>query len=216
VRGRLYALSPGYPGLRPGLQKVEGDVLSFDDDALFAQLDHLEGFDPSRPVSEDFEYTREPCEAFSPEGTSLGTVWAYWILPSRLSHYEAIAVERWDHLAPRAECIRTVRAHTASFECSPKVFTGERVTCIREDARHPGWFFGQDARGVEGYFPLDWFTVDAEGAQAIARFDYDAAELSLAAGCRVEVEQTAGSWSLVRSGEQRGWIPTACLTDPGA
>ena len=89
VRGQLYALSPGYPGMTPGERRVEGEVLSFDDDGLLAALDRLEGYDPNRPVSADFEYTRESCEVFSADGVSLGRVEAYWILPSRLSEYSA-------------------------------------------------------------------------------------------------------------------------------
>lgn len=98
VRGTLYVLDPGYPGLRPGNARVEGDVLSFEDDALLARLDKLEGFDPRDPASPDSEYTRERCEAFSLEGQPRGEVWAYWILPSRLSQYNGHVVEHWDHL----------------------------------------------------------------------------------------------------------------------
>jgi gamma-glutamylcyclotransferase (GGCT)/AIG2-like uncharacterized protein YtfP len=99
VRGRLYALSPGYPGLRPGENRVEGEVLSFACDGILAALDALEGFDPADPLSLKGEYTRGLCEAFAPEGPLLGKVWVYWILPSRLSEYAARAVERWDHRA---------------------------------------------------------------------------------------------------------------------
>lgn len=98
VRGQLYALAPGYPGMTAGDRRVEGDILSFDDEGLLQTLDQLEGFDPLNPSSLAGEYTRELCPAFAPDGASLGQVWAYWMLPSRLREYEGRPVERWDHL----------------------------------------------------------------------------------------------------------------------
>lgn len=99
TRGQLYALSPGYPGLRPGENRVAGDVLSFDDDGLLRALDELEGFDPAHPDAPDGEYTRERCPVAAADGSPLGEAWAYWIRPERLEAYAARAVTAWDHRA---------------------------------------------------------------------------------------------------------------------
>ncbi|MFP4281656.1 MAG: gamma-glutamylcyclotransferase [Opitutales bacterium] len=96
VRGALYALAPGYPGMRPGDRWVAGEVLSFDADELLGALDELEGYASADPAGG--EYERASCEAWTPDGTLLGTVWAYWILPAKLIEYEGRPVERWDHL----------------------------------------------------------------------------------------------------------------------
>jgi gamma-glutamylcyclotransferase (GGCT)/AIG2-like uncharacterized protein YtfP len=93
VQGTLYALDPGYPGLLPGENRVEGSILSFNDPDLLDQLDDLEGYDAEAP--EEGEYERGEIDAFTPDGTALGRVFVYWILPQRLEEYQGREVEKW-------------------------------------------------------------------------------------------------------------------------
>lgn len=93
VKGALYSLDPGYPGLRPGEARVEGDVLSFDDAELMDQLDELEGYDAEDP--EDGEYLRGTVEACDADGRGLGEVSVYWILPQKLDELNGEPIEDW-------------------------------------------------------------------------------------------------------------------------
>lgn len=79
VRGTLYDLHLGYPGLRlSGTDWVHGYLLTFWKDADFLRLDELEGYNPSRPDSEN-EYTRLRVACFSPDGEPIGEAWTYEI-----------------------------------------------------------------------------------------------------------------------------------------
>jgi hypothetical protein len=103
-------------------------------------------------------------------------------------------------------------AHDRSFDRAPSVHTGELVRRVRHDERNPGWFHGVAPGGVEGYFPVRWFDVDAVAAVARALRDYDAMELTVGAGVEVECLAEESGWMLVRtSGGEQGWIPVGCV-----
>ena len=107
---------------------------------------------------------------------------------------------------------RTRTAHHRSFERAPRVAEGGVVRRFRDDERSPGWFYGADGEGTAGYFPIEWFDLDATGAMATARRDYDAMELTIDAGVPVECLAEAAGWMLVRTDTgAQGWIPLACL-----
>lgn len=85
IRGALYALHLGYPGLRrQGKGWVQGYLLSFASKANFLRLDMLEGYDPLRAYSEN-EYIRLKVPAFSHQGEPLGEVWTYEITETILT-----------------------------------------------------------------------------------------------------------------------------------
>ncbi len=84
VRGRLYDLHVGYPGLR--LEDdgwVEGCLLEVPDPVDFARIDQLEGYDPARPEGEN-EYIRRRVACFDASGEPLGTAWTYEVSESEL------------------------------------------------------------------------------------------------------------------------------------
>jgi len=111
-----------------------------------------------------------------------------------------------------AQALRTTKAHERSFERAPRVGAGEVVRRLRDAEKDPGWFFGVAPDGVEGYFPVSWFSIDATGATARALRDYDAAELTIGAGIPVECLAEEPGWRLVRAQDGReGWIPDACV-----
>ena len=77
IRGALYDLHVGYPGL---LLKdagwVQGYVLEFKTEKDFLRLDYLEGYLPERSESQN-EYNRLKVPCFAVDGQALGEVWAY-------------------------------------------------------------------------------------------------------------------------------------------
>ena len=92
IRGELYDLQLGYPGLvLSDVAWVQGYVLNFKNEAAFLQLDDLEGYAPDRPYS-DNEYIRKRVQAYSEEGEPLGEVWVYEITRHVLAECRATLV----------------------------------------------------------------------------------------------------------------------------
>ena len=88
IRGELYDLHVGYPGLRlQGEDWVQGYVLTFKTEKDFLRLDYLEGYHPDRSYSEN-EYIRLKIPAYSKDGEPLGAVWAYEITEPMLARCE--------------------------------------------------------------------------------------------------------------------------------
>lgn len=98
VRGELYDLHVGYPGLLlKGDSWVWGYVLNFARKADFLRLDHLEGYVPGRPEAEN-EYKRLRVACFTPEGEALGEVWAYEMTAATMSRHRGTRIESGDWL----------------------------------------------------------------------------------------------------------------------
>ncbi|WP_269524039.1 gamma-glutamylcyclotransferase family protein [Coraliomargarita parva] len=77
VRGELYDLHVGYPGLiLRGDSWVQGFIMTFPEQKDFLHLDTLEDYQPGRPLHEN-EYNRLKVECFNPAGESFGPVWVY-------------------------------------------------------------------------------------------------------------------------------------------
>jgi gamma-glutamylcyclotransferase (GGCT)/AIG2-like uncharacterized protein YtfP len=92
IRGELYDLHVGYPGLiLEGVDWVQGYLLTFRSEADFLRLDILEGYKPRRPYSEN-EYIRLKVPCFTPSGESIGKVWAYEMTTSTMDRYEATRI----------------------------------------------------------------------------------------------------------------------------
>lgn len=93
VRGELYDLHVGYPGvLFRGNGWVEGCLLSFPKEADFLQLDWLEGYQPGRDVSKN-EYIRLKMPCFSIDGEPLGDFWAYEMTEATLKRHNGTRME---------------------------------------------------------------------------------------------------------------------------
>ena len=94
IRGQLYDLQVGYPGLLlGGADWVYGYVLQFAKRADFEQLDVLEDFVPGRPLG-DNEYLRIRVQCFDPATeVALGHVWAYEMTRGRLQSFNARRLE---------------------------------------------------------------------------------------------------------------------------
>lgn len=107
---------------------------------------------------------------------------------------------------------RVRQPHDPGTDRFPQAAAGERVLFHRFDQKYTGWFFGKDARGTEGYFPVARFDIDQTRKLALARCDYDATELTVNPGDRIRVLGTLSGWHRVETEEgRRGWIPGRCL-----
>lgn len=96
VRGELYDLHVGYPGLLlKGDSWVWGYVLSFAREADFLRLDYLEGYQPGRRACEN-EYTRLRLPCFTPKGDALGEVWAYEMTSATMARHASTRIESGD------------------------------------------------------------------------------------------------------------------------
>jgi gamma-glutamylcyclotransferase (GGCT)/AIG2-like uncharacterized protein YtfP len=93
IRGELYDLHVGYPGmLLRGQDWVRGYVLTLPADSDFLELDRLEGFVPGRAESKN-EYNRLRVPCFSVAGVSLGEVWAYEMTVATMRRYVSTRIE---------------------------------------------------------------------------------------------------------------------------
>ncbi|TVP81206.1 MAG: gamma-glutamylcyclotransferase [Puniceicoccaceae bacterium] len=93
IRGELYDLHVGYPGLRlQGQAWVYGYCLELKDPAHLDSLDYLEGYAPNRPESEN-EYNRIRVPCFDLEDQPIGQVWAYEITPSAFAKNQTTHIQ---------------------------------------------------------------------------------------------------------------------------
>jgi gamma-glutamylcyclotransferase (GGCT)/AIG2-like uncharacterized protein YtfP len=96
IRGTLYDLHVGYPGLRlTGDGWVQGYILTFRLKKDFLRLDYLEGYDANRPYSEN-EYIRLKVACFTDDGTDLGETWAYEITEPTLTRLKGTLITDGD------------------------------------------------------------------------------------------------------------------------
>jgi Variant SH3 domain len=72
------------------------------------------------------------------------------------------------------------------------------------------WVWGENARGKSGWIPRPLLRVD--GSRGVALEDYDAHELSVAAGERVSAWREACGWAwCVADANRSGWVPLSHL-----
>lgn len=96
IRGELYNLHLGYPGLRlEGDNWVKGYIMNFKTEQDFLRLDDLEGYESGRSYSEN-EYIRKRIPVFSVKGEPLGEVWAYEITEDVLARCEGTPISGGD------------------------------------------------------------------------------------------------------------------------
>lgn len=74
--GQLFALPMGYPAMTLGDGIANGVLLIFTNPTILRNLDELEGYEPSRPATQN-EYYRQEIEIYSLKKQSLGKAWAY-------------------------------------------------------------------------------------------------------------------------------------------
>ncbi len=83
ARGQLFALPIGYPAMVVGEGNVCGFLLYFAQEDILDDLDRLEDYHPLREPTQN-EYQRQEIAIFDLNFQSLGTAWAYFMLPDRV------------------------------------------------------------------------------------------------------------------------------------
>lgn len=92
VRGRLYHLSPGYPGFVPDPDSwTHGYVLYLRDMGTLRKIDQLEGYHPDLP-EEECEYLRVRMPSFDPTGDPFEVVWVYVMRPETIRRLNGVPV----------------------------------------------------------------------------------------------------------------------------
>ncbi|PMB48464.1 hypothetical protein CEN41_01055 [Fischerella thermalis CCMEE 5330] len=87
--GKLFALPQGYPAMTSGDNYVYGYLLEFNCPDVLVQLDELEDYHPTRPVSENL-YNRQQIQIYDLQGRSLGWAWVYLMTPEMVDHLGGI------------------------------------------------------------------------------------------------------------------------------
>jgi len=87
--GQLFALPMGYPAMTMGKELVHGYLLSFAEPLIIHVLDDLEGYQPSRRMSENL-YNRQEVEVYNLQGLSWGWAWIYMMNPERVQQLGGI------------------------------------------------------------------------------------------------------------------------------
>ncbi|HAV12455.1 MAG TPA: hypothetical protein DCX06_03010 [Opitutae bacterium] len=96
IRGELYDLHLGYPGLLlRGDRWVQGCLLTFASRQDLEQLDWLEGYEANRPMEQN-EYIRLKVPCYTPAGESLGDFWAYEMTETTLRQHKGTLIESGD------------------------------------------------------------------------------------------------------------------------
>ena len=96
IRGELYDLHVGYPGLKiRGDAWVYGYILQFDNTSHLERLDYLEGYAPNRPESQN-EYNRLKVKCFDLNERELSEVWAYEMTPATAARHNGSLIESGD------------------------------------------------------------------------------------------------------------------------
>mgnify|MGYP005863976501 CR=1 FL=1 len=92
IRGELYDMQVGYPGLRlKGVGWVYGYLMTFFNEADFLRLDYLEGYEPQR-AEEENEYLRLKIPCYDLSSTLIGDVWAYEITTRMMEELSATRI----------------------------------------------------------------------------------------------------------------------------
>lgn len=120
-----------------------------------------------------------------------------------------------ERAAHRPRHCRVVADYQQVYPDPIAVRAGERVTLTgREDNWHASiWVWGIDPRGKEGWLPRD--AVVQHGDHAVARYDFDARELTVSAGEQVTVERAESGWLWCVNGQGRqGWVPATHVACP--
>lgn len=92
VQGELFDFPQfGYPAMTIGKSWVQGYVLSFDDEAILAELDELEDYDPQQPHEKNI-YRREWVEVFDGDRHPCGYAWCYRMMPQLVQEFGGLPV----------------------------------------------------------------------------------------------------------------------------
>lgn len=104
-----------------------------------------------------------------------------------------------------------VTPHVSNYPDPVRFRRGERVRVGAPDRNHPGWIRVRDAKGRSGWAPEKFLDSIGDGL-AIALEDYDATELDVVAGERLNVHRLVSGWYWVSDAHGRtGWVPAQAI-----
>jgi len=93
VKGKLYDLNVGYPGLLLGGKTwVRGYLLSFENEDVLKKLDRLEGFDETN-IQAANEYNRIRVSIFDLTERFMAQGWVYFMNDDQLSRFDYLEIE---------------------------------------------------------------------------------------------------------------------------
>lgn len=104
-----------------------------------------------------------------------------------------------------------VKANYMSSSLDPLfVMRGESVIVTYESEEWPGWIWCINKEGKSGWTPINYLEISGESA--VAKQDYDAAELTVRAGDELMVLDEESGWCWCAFGDdEKGWVPTENL-----
>ena len=112
--------------------------------------------------------------------------------------------------------VEVTREYRVAYTDPIKLAVGERVQLAHEDQQWSGWIWCRTQLGATGWAPKQIF-LPAEDGQHAAVEDYDATELPVERGQRVEVMFELNGWAWCRTLDGGcGWVPKEHLGNGSA
>lgn len=103
---------------------------------------------------------------------------------------------------------RVTRAYTMAYSDPLELTYGERVTVVAHDTEWPAFVWCTSASGKGGWVPERYLRI--LGAEGWALREYNARELTVAAGERLLLLDEEGGWYWAENAlGDRGWVPAA-------
>ncbi len=112
-----------------------------------------------------------------------------------------------------ARTVVVIRAHVSNYPDPVRFRRGDTVTLGARDPDFPGWIRVADRRGRSGWAP-EALLDSVAGSEGRAIEDYDATELNVSPGDRLNVHRELSGWLWVCNeiGEF-GWVPVTSTRD---
>jgi uncharacterized protein YgiM (DUF1202 family) len=103
--------------------------------------------------------------------------------------------------------VRVNRPYASAFPKPLVLAKGTKVTVTPRDSEWPGWAWSRTEDNQEGWIPETFLEVSSDDLY-ILKCNYDATELTVAAGRSVEVIKSTAGWLwCCNDDDQKGWVP---------
>jgi SH3-like domain-containing protein len=111
--------------------------------------------------------------------------------------------------------MRSLCAHKASYDDPLSGRAGDELEVGPADVEWPAWRWCTAADGRRGWVPEA--RLKGEGPRRRLSRDYDARELTVGRGARLEVLEEESGWVRCRAEDGReGWVPGGCVRPAAA
>jgi len=108
----------------------------------------------------------------------------------------------------RSSHMRVTTAYVSAVTDPVRFHMGETVSVGRRDQQWTAYVWGTDQRGRAGWVPEEYLQMTGPH-EATALRDYDATELTVGHGERLEVVEESGGWLRCRTAAGLvGWVPS--------